>query len=156
MSVYDDETKFKKAEHDFINEALANVYDNILRIEEKELKKSSFSDITVKEVHLVHAISLHEPKSASQIAKKMHLSRGTLTVNLRNLERKGLIHRTKNSQDQRVTDITLTKRGRVLYRAHNAFHSKMVDRFLAGFNLDELKVVKHALVNLQDFLDELT
>ncbi len=32
----------KKAEHDFINEALANVYDNILRIEEKELKKELF------------------------------------------------------------------------------------------------------------------
>lgn len=69
------------------------------------------------------------PRALHRLLKKMHLSRGTLTVNLRNLERKGLIHRTKNSQDQRVTDITLTKRGRVLYRAHNAFHSKMVDRF---------------------------
>ena len=80
-----------KKDTDFINESLINVYDSIMRIEESEIRKSRFKDITAKEVHLVHTIGLHDRKTTSEVAHILKLSKGTLTANLNNLERKGYV-----------------------------------------------------------------
>ena len=41
-----------------INDALYNTYYGINRIEEEELKKSQFKDLTVKELHAIDAITM--------------------------------------------------------------------------------------------------
>ena len=40
----------------YINDALVKIYSDILWIEEKELKKSRFNDLTIKEMHAISAI----------------------------------------------------------------------------------------------------
>ncbi len=72
MSLQSDEIK---KDFNFINDSLINVYDSIMRIEESELRKSRFKDITAKEVHLVHTIGLHDRKTTSQVARILKLSR---------------------------------------------------------------------------------
>lgn len=44
-----------------INQALVRVYNGIMWIEEHELRKSSFSDLTIKEMHAIDAISMYKP-----------------------------------------------------------------------------------------------
>ena len=39
-----------------INDALEKIYADIVWIEESELRKSVFSDITIKEMHAINAI----------------------------------------------------------------------------------------------------
>lgn len=53
-----------------INQALVRVYNGIMWIEEHELRKSSFSDLTIKEMHANDAISMYNHQTASQVAKK--------------------------------------------------------------------------------------
>lgn len=48
----------------------------------------------------------------------------------------------------------LTKKGRVMYRAHDAFHHKMVEGFLKDISPEEMKIVEKAIRNLEDFLNE--
>ena len=141
---------------DFINESLINVYDSIMRIEESEIRKSRFKDITAKEVHLVHTIGLHDRKTTSEVAHILKLSKGTLTANLNNLERKGYVMRIANQEDHRIINLGLTSKGRLLYRAHDAFHKLLVKRFLRGFDDDDIRLIKQAMVNLEDFIDEVS
>lgn len=145
-----------KQDTDFINESLINVYDSIMRIEESEIRKSRFKDITAKEVHLVHTIGLHDRKTTSEVANILKLSKGTLTANLNNLERKGYVMRIPNEEDHRIINLGLTSKGRLLYRAHDAFHKLLVQRFLKGFNDDDIHLIKQAMVNLEDFIDEVS
>ncbi|GAA2966926.1 MarR family winged helix-turn-helix transcriptional regulator [Lentilactobacillus parakefiri] len=145
-----------KKDTDFINESLINVYDSIMRIEESEIRKSRFKDITAKEVHLVHTIGLHDRKTTSEVAHILKLSKGTLTANLNNLERKGYVMRIANQEDHRIINLGLTSKGRLLYRAHDAFHTLLVKRFLRGFNDDDIRLIKQAMVNLEDFIDEVS
>ena len=70
------------------------------------------------------------------------------------LIRKGYMERIRDKDDRSIVRLCLTKRGRVLYRAHRAFHNMMVERFLKGMNDEEMRVVKKALQNLEDFVDE--
>ncbi len=144
----------KKAEYRFINDALVYAYDGIMRIEEREIKKSKFKDITVKELNLVHTIGLHDRKTTSQVAHLLKLSKGTLTANLNTLEKKGYIVRIANQQDHRVINLGLTNKGRLLYRAHEAFHRKMVKAFLSGFDDSNVDLIKEALINLEKFIDK--
>lgn len=137
-----------------INKALINVYSGILWIEENELRKSTFSDLTIKEMHAIDAISMYNHQTISQVADKLHLTPGTMTSMTDRLIKKGYIERVRDKDDRRVVRLMLTKRGRVLYRAHRAFHNMMVERFLKGINDEELKVVKKALRNLESFVEE--
>lgn len=144
----------KNQDYEVINKALINTYSGILWIEENELRKSTFSDLTIKEMHAVDAISMYNHQTISQVADKLHLTPGTMTSMTDRLIRKGYVQRVRDTDDRRVIRLILTKRGRVLYRAHRAFHNMMVERFLQDINEDELKVVKKALKNLESFVEE--
>lgn len=143
-------------EYKFIKDALVDVYDNILRIEKHELKRSSFQDISASDIHLIHTIGLHDRKMISAVARELHLSKGTLTTNLKTLERKGYVVRIPNQTDHRVVNLGLTSKGRLLYRAHDATHQQLVKSFLTNLDEDEVLVIKKALINLEKFLKELS
>ena len=68
--------------------------------------------------------------------------------------KKGYVERIRSKDDRRVVRLGLTKKGRVEYRAHAAFHEKLVKQFLQGFNDEEVGVILQALRNLESFMDE--
>lgn len=137
-----------------INDSLVDIFDKILRIEERELRKSRFKDVTINELHLVHAITLHEQKTTTAVANELHLSKGSLTSSVNTLVKRGYVERIRNQQDRRVINLTLTSKGRLLYRAHDAFHRQLVKSFLNGMTDSDVTLIKRALTNLQNFVDE--
>lgn len=138
----------------YINDALVKIYSDILWIEEKELKKSRFNDLTIKEMHAISAISMYNHKTASEVAKELHLTPGSLTATVDRLVKKSYVERIRSSDDRRVIRLGLTKKGRVMFRAHDAFHQKMVEGFLKDITPTELQVVEKAIQNLEAFLAE--
>lgn len=142
------------ADYQQISDSLVKIYSNILRIEESELRKSQFNNLTIQEMHAINAISMYEHKTASQVAKELHLTPGTLTSTIDRLVKKGYVERIRSKDDRRVVRLGLTKKGRVEYRAHAAFHEKLVKQFLQGFNAEEVGVILQALRNLEGFMDE--
>lgn len=142
------------SDYEQINKALIKIYRGILWVEEKELCKSTFSDLTIKELHAIDAISMYNHQTVSQVAQNLHLTPGTMTAMTDRLIHKGYVERKRDDTDRRVIRLYLTNKGRVLYRAHRAYHNMMVKSFLKGMDDEELKIVKHAIGNLEDFLDE--
>lgn len=136
-----------------INDALYNTYYGINRIEEEELKKSRFKDLTVKEMHAIDAITMYDHLTVSQVADKLHLSRATVTSTVDRLVRKGYAERIRDKKDRRVVRLALTKKGRVLCRAYYAYHNMMVKSFLQNLNDDELQTIYHAFKNLEKFVN---
>ncbi|ERL63938.1 MarR family winged helix-turn-helix transcriptional regulator [Schleiferilactobacillus shenzhenensis] len=144
----------RKQDENYINNALVDVYDNIMRFEEQQIRGSRFRDINARELHIVHAIGLHDHKTTTQVADEFRMSKGTLTAHLNNLERKGYVIRQRNPADRRVINLGLTSKGRLLYRTHDAFHRRLVKSFLHGMDDDDRQLIKQALMNLEQFLDE--
>ena len=137
-----------------INDSLVGIYSGIMWIEENELRKSKFNDLTMREMHAIHAISMYDHKSASEVAKELHLTPGTLTAMVDRLVRKGYVNRLRSEDDRRVIRLGLTKKGRVIYRAHEAFHNMMVRSFLKDLDATEIRTIEKALWNLEQFLRE--
>lgn len=103
-------------------------------------------------MHTIEAIGLHNERTSSEVAKRLSITVGTLTVAINNLVKKGYVERIRSKDDRRVVRLKLTNRGRLFYRVHQHFHKKMVEAALTDMNEAEKKAVVKGLKNLHEFL----
>lgn len=136
-----------------INQLLTTVYGDILRVEELALRKSQFKDISIKEVHAIDAISMYEHKTTTQVARQLRITPGTLTTMVNHLVRKGYVNRLRSDDDRRFVRLGLTRKGRLIFRAHESFHRQMVQSFAKDMTDEQLQFIEKALLNLQAFLE---
>ena len=137
-----------------VNDYLVSVFNDILTIEESELKKSQFNDLSITEMHTIEAIGMYKKKTSSEVAKELSITVGTLTVAINNLVKKGYVERLHSEDDRRVVKLGLTKKGKLLFRVHQHFHREMVKNILKGMEQEEEQALLRALKNLHDFLQE--
>ena len=137
-----------------VNDYLVSVFNDILTIEESELKKSQFNDLSITEMHTIEAIGMYKKKTSSEVAKELSITVGTLTVEINNLVKKGYVERLRSEDDRRVVKLGLTKKGKLLFRVHQHFHREMVKNILKGMEQEEEQALLRALKNLHDFLQE--
>ncbi|MFV0559164.1 MAG: MarR family winged helix-turn-helix transcriptional regulator [Enterococcus sp.] len=135
-----------------VNDYLVSVFNDILTIEESELKKSQFEDISITEMHTIEAIGMYKKKTTSEVAKELSITAGTLTTAINKLVKKGYVERIRSEDDRRVVKLGLTKKGKLLFRVHQHFHREMVKNILIGMSSDEEVALLKALKNLHDFL----
>ncbi|WYJ91887.1 MarR family transcriptional regulator [Enterococcus sp. 9E7_DIV0242] len=143
-----------KPDLETINDYLVSVFNDILTIEESELKKSKFKDLSITEMHTIEAIGMYKRKTSSEVAKELAITVGTLTVAINNLVKKDYVERIRSEDDRRVVKLGLTKKGKLLYRVHQHFHRDMVKNILNGMEPEEERALLKALKNLHDFLQE--
>lgn len=135
-----------------VNDYLVSVFNDILIIEESELKKSQFKDLSITEMHTIEAIGMYKKKTTSEVAKELSITVGTLTTAINKLVKKDYVERIRSEDDRRVVKLGLTKKGKLLYRVHQHFHREMVKNILDGMATDEQQALLAALKNLHDFL----
>lgn len=137
-----------------VNDYLVSVFNDILTIEESELKKSRFKDLSITEMHTIEAVGMYKRKTSTEVAKELSITVGTLTVAINNLVKKDYVERIRSEDDRRVVKLGLTKKGKLLFRVHQHFHREMVKNILLSMDKNEEKALLKALKNLHDFLQE--
>ncbi|WP_172207383.1 fatty acid biosynthesis transcriptional regulator FabT [Lactococcus hodotermopsidis] len=142
-------------EYEKINKYLTHIFNNVLIIEEATLRSSRFSNVSIKEMHTIDSIGEAGMTTPSDIAKKLMLTVGTVTVSLNRLEKKGYVERYRSDNDRRVVNVSLSRSGRLLYRLHRKFHREMVKRFVADMPEPSVKILQTGLENLHTFLEEI-
>lgn len=138
-----------------VNNYLVMIFNEVLSIEEEAISRSDFSDLSIKEMHTIEAIGLSGQLNSAEVAKKLNITPGTLTISVQNLVKKGYVVRVKSDHDRRVVKLALTRRGKFIYRLHRKFHMRMVEEALTGFDPKEAEVLIKGLHNLHEFLDAL-
>ena len=120
-----------------LNELLTSLYSDIRDVEEKALIKDDFADITYNDMHVIEAIGTEEPKNSSFVAKKLHVTMGTLTKSIDGLVNKGYVRRERSDSDKRKVLLSLLDKGISAYNHHARFHKDMVTSVLSQLNTDE-------------------
>lgn len=137
-----------------INEIVVKIFSDVLYIEEETLKRSSFNNVTMNELHVINAIGLSPNKTMSEIAKSLHITVGTLTSSINNLVKKDFATRYKDDNDRRLVYIGLTNNGKLLYRLHDKFHKTMVLKVVENLEDYEKTNLCELLEKLSEFLFE--
>ncbi|MGI6326918.1 MAG: MarR family winged helix-turn-helix transcriptional regulator [Saccharofermentanales bacterium] len=135
-----------------VNALLLDIYDKILVTEEKALRKGSFKDISVAEMHTLEGIGLYGNRTMSETAATLGITTGTLTVAIDRLVRKGYVERHRDQNDRRVVRIQLTKKGKLAYRMHSKFHRLLVERLVSPLDEPARRLLLETLTEISGFI----
>lgn len=137
-----------------VNQLFFGLYNDIQHAEDEAQKKGVFKDLSLAEVHTIEAIGMYGKKSMSEVAKKLDITMGTLTVSVKNLVGKGYVERARSESDRRHVLISLTGKGRLMYRVHQKFHMDMIKAAIVGLSEYEAEVAKNVLIHINGFINE--
>ncbi len=103
------------------------------------------SDLTPNQMHAIEIIGHEKSLRMKELAEKLGVTTGTLTVTVDRLERKGLIERRPHETDRRSYLIVLTEAGEVHFAKHHEFHLKLTEEIASALTSEELKTFELVL-----------
>ena len=139
---------------DILNKLLVQLFNDILQIEEKSLKNTQFTDLSITEIHTIEAIGLDRSRTMGEIAHDLRITVGTLSAAITKLIKKGYVERKRTEEDRRVVLVSLTSKGENIYREHQVFHEEMITSMLGNFSEEEEYILAIALEKLNSFFEE--
>jgi DNA-binding MarR family transcriptional regulator len=97
------------------------------------------SDLTPGQMHAIEIIGHENSLRMKELAEKLGVTTGTLTVTVDRLERKGLIERKPNETDRRSYRVVLTEAGEEHFARHHEFHLKLTEDIASTLSPEEFK-----------------
>ncbi len=92
--------------------------------------------------------------SQTELADRVRVSKATVTVALRSLERAGLVERRRDPEDDRIVRVRATAAAIALRpRVYRAWQ-RLEDETVAGLTADERQALDHTLGLVRDSLEE--
>lgn len=137
-----------------LNEILVRLFRNINAIEEQAVRTEEYKNITTNDMHVIEAIGTGRAKNMTAVAKELGVTTGTLTIAVNSLVKKGLADRGRSEEDRRVVLVSLSLKGKEIFKQHQMFHEKMIDAVVEQLTEEEKAVLEKALKNLNRFFRE--
>lgn len=137
-----------------IDDLLSDTFKSILRIEERSLDNRLTRGLTITEIHTIEAVGYSERNPMNVVAARLDVTLATLTISINRLVQKGFVERVRDEDDRRRVLVSLTRRGREVYRVHSLFHKRMVEDALLDLTEQEELVLVEALGKVRKFFEE--
>ena len=136
---------------DLVNGIFVEIFNDILKIEEKAVVSASGAALTINEIHILEAVGPAAPLSMGTVAHRLGISLPALTIGVNRLVGKGYIERERLETDRRKVMVQLTRKGRKAYEHHMAYHKKMVEAIVDDLDLASMPVLVEGLKRLRAF-----
>ncbi len=133
-----------------LNELLMDVFNHILEIEEESLKKAGVN-LSMKEVHVLEAITRTQEKTMGNVAKQLRITVGSLTISVDRLVSKGYVKRANDEFDRRKVLIDITTKANSVMKIHKEFHDNMLDSLIDDINIDQEEILIKSLENIKNY-----
>ncbi len=120
----------------------------------RSLKLEFFKDdITFSQFFLLELLACEHSLKMTDIAAAMNSSLPAATALVDKMVRAGLIQRTRNDQDRRVVNITLTGRGKKLIDEMLKQREKMIPEVFGKLTLKERNTYLHILSRIDKLME---
>lgn len=140
-----------------LNGFLVEVFNDILKTEEAYVSQCC-PDLSLREMHLIEevcrAVDQGRDNRSSAIAAAQHVTAGTLTVAVNQLEAKGYLERVRDGSDKRSVRLRPTQKGRETDRRHSGFHRELVESAVGLLTLEERSALARGLNGIAAFIRE--
>jgi len=135
-----------------LNNILAQLYSNVIKVEETVMKKSKAQNLSVTEIHTLEAIGQGAAKTMTHVADALMINVSTLTAAINKLVTKGYVDRFRIPEDRRIVKVALTESGKRAVREHEAFHFLLVKEALSQLSPEETERLVVSLENVHEIL----
>lgn len=117
---------------------------------QREIQKIfSEHDLSLTQFAVLEVLYHKGPLSTGEIIKSILTTGGNITVVLRNLEKKGLIHTCEEEHDRRVRRSSITKEGEVLIEKIFPVHMWKIQDVLSVLTPEEKTQVTELLLKVE-------
>jgi len=119
-----------------LSSILIELYEKMSSWEHAVVKESG---LTPAQMHAIEIMGHQESLRMKELAQKLGVTTGTLTVMIDRLEQNDLISRKPNENDRRSIVLVLTKKGQKYFKEHHKLHLELTSEITSSLNEDETK-----------------
>jgi DNA-binding MarR family transcriptional regulator len=115
---------------------------SILSWEQSIVKDSGLSPA---QMHTVEVIGHNQNLRMKELAERLGVTTGSLTVGVDKLEKRGLVVRKPHEKDRRSWLIVLTDEGMSMYEEHHRFHQEFTGEISRDLTNEQVKTLSELL-----------
>ncbi|MGL6315731.1 MarR family winged helix-turn-helix transcriptional regulator [Vibrio sp. WXL103] len=119
---------------EMLNQLLTEFYDKMSSWEQSVVKETGYS---LAQVHTIEVLGSHGPMRMKELADKLGITTGTLTVQVDKLVSAQLIERLPHPDDRRAIVVALTSGGKQIHTHHNQLHLNLVKDLTSGISAED-------------------
>jgi len=107
--------------------------------------------LTVIQIYILHAIAEDNEITVGNLSKCIGLNQGNVSTMCKNIEKLGLIKRTRNLEDERIVTLSLTLEGKkVVNKLHGKF--EQFDEIFKDVPMEKLEIISNGLKALDEVM----
>ncbi|OAN13350.1 MarR family transcriptional regulator [Photobacterium jeanii] len=106
-----------------LNQTVTEFYDKMSSWEQSVVKETGYS---LAQIHTIEVLGIHGALRMKELAQKLGITTGTLTVQIEKLVKAELIERCPHPTDRRAIVVALTPSGLEIHRHHNQLHLELI------------------------------
>lgn len=133
-----------------VNELLVEIFNRILSIEGEKLKEKGIK-LSMSEIHVLEAVTKVEEPTMTNIANRLGITVGSLTVSVNTLYQKGYLSRERDPEDRRKVMIGLLEKAEAALEIHNDFHNDMINSIFNDLKIEEDELLIASLKKLSSY-----
>ena len=104
--------------------------------------------LTLPQMHTLEVLGQHPALRMKDLAARMGVTTGTLTMTVDRLEKRGLVARTHNASDRRSILVMLTDAGQAQFAQHHALHLGLTGELAAALTGEEFQSLRAILAKV--------
>ena len=101
--------------------------------------------LSLSQMHILEILGVHQAMRMKELAERMGVTTGTLTVLVDKLVANGLVQRRPHDTDRRSVLVELTDQGMDLFHEHHDLHLRLTADITAGLEPGERQALESAL-----------
>ncbi|GFM32735.1 MarR family winged helix-turn-helix transcriptional regulator [Desulfovibrio subterraneus] len=116
-----------------LNHAIVEFYEKLSSWEHDVVREKG---LTLPQVHTLEILGIHRAMQMKELASRMGITTGTLTVLVDRLESKRCVRRRPHDSDRRSIIVELTDEGMTLFEEHDRLHMQLTESLTAGLDAE--------------------
>jgi DNA-binding MarR family transcriptional regulator len=125
-----------------LNQLITEFYDKMSSWEQSVVRETGYS---LAQIHTIEVLGNYGNLRMKELAEKLGITTGTLTVQIEKLVKAELIERQPHHQDKRSVVVGLTAEGLKIHNHHNQLHMALVAELTRGLSTEQEGVLLVAL-----------
>ncbi len=125
-----------------LSHQMIELYDKISSWEHSIVKDSGLSPA---QMHTIEVIGHQKNLRMKELAQKLGVTTGTLTIAVDKLEKLNLVARTPHNTDRRSYYVVLTEPGEKMFEEHHRFHQNFTSEISTELSDTELETLTKLL-----------
>lgn len=146
-----------KKQSEILNDYFLHSALHLLTLEEQCLRKNCAEDLSIRELHVIEAVSAlteNGKNTMAETARYLRLSPASLTTAVNVLVKKEYIIREYSPVDRRVIYVRLTEKGEEANRRYLDFVRDMINRVTENLDEQTADGMIESMLRLCEYLEE--